>query len=61
MEGKVLYWLDGKLMGERTKEEIEEIIKLAKTSGYSIHRRPEPNLEHVFVYTAGEGEGANSI
>jgi hypothetical protein len=51
MEEKILYWLDGKLMGERTEEEVEGIIRIAKASGYIIRRRPG----HIFVFTVGEG------
>ena len=51
MEEKILYWLDGKLMGERTEDEMGEIIKVAEASGYEIHQRPG----HILVYTA-EGE-----
>jgi len=50
MRKKILYWLDGKLMGERTEDEVEEIIKVAEAAGYD--RRPG----HILVYTAGEGE-----
>ena len=52
MKKKTLYWLDGKLMGERTEDEVEEIIKMAEATGYAIHRRPG----HVLVYTAGGGK-----
>ena len=51
MEAKILYWLDGKLMGERTEDEVERIIKIAEASDYAIHQRPG----HILVYTAGEG------
>ena len=54
MKRKTLYWLDGKLMGERTEDEGEEIIKMAEAAGYAIHRRPG----HVLVYTAGGGKGS---
>jgi len=52
MQKKTLYWLDGKLMGERTEDEGEEIIKMAEAAGYAIHRRPG----HVLVYMAGGGK-----
>ena len=56
MKKKTLYWLDGKLMGERTEDEVEEIIKMAKATGYAIHRRPG----HVLVYTAGWGKAVKT-
>lgn len=55
MEKKILYWLDGELMGERTEDEVEEIVKMAEAAGYAIHRRPG----HILVYTAEEGEKDN--
>ena len=56
MKKKTLYWLDGKLMGERTEDEGEEIIKMAEAAGYAIHRRPG----HVLVYTAGGEKGSQA-
>jgi len=43
-------------MGERTEDEGEEIIKMAKATGYAIHRRPG----HVLVYTAGGGKAVKT-
>jgi len=37
MKKKILYWLDGRLMGERAEDEVEEIIKVAEAAGYTIH------------------------
>ena len=50
MEEKTLYWLDGKLMGERTADEVEEIITIAEAAAYAIHQRPG----HILVYLAGD-------
>ncbi len=50
MKGKILYWLDGQLMGERTEDEVEEIIRIAEAAGYVIHQRPG----HILVYLAGD-------
>ncbi len=53
MEEKTLYWLDGKLMGERTEDEVEEIITIAEAAAYAIHQRPG----HILVYLAGDRRG----
>lgn len=53
MKGEILYWLDGKLMGERTEDEVEEIIRIAKAAACTIHQRPG----HILVYLAVDRRG----